>query len=408
MNQKLLQDYARLIVRKGINVEKGEIVWINAQLDQPDFVTIVVEECYKAGAKEVEVRWTHDPVAKLSYKYEKVSTLGDVNSIALARYKYRLKKLPTILHIISDDPDAMKGVNQKKLSQARSKTYRKVKKYIDQLESKYKWCIAAVPGLRWAEKVFPDLKGNDAIDKLWDMIFLTSRVDGNDPIVNWEKHNEFLINQRNKLENLKLHKLYYKSSNGTDFSVELIPGVRWGGGVENIPNKGEFNPNIPSEEVFTTPYAGRCEGTLVASKPLSYNGEIIDEFSITFENGKVSKVSARKNQSLLEKMVSMDEGAGMLGEVALVPYDSPIRQSNTLFYNTLFDENAACHFAVGIGFRELLPDSEEMSADEVKAHGINSSMIHVDFMVGTRDLNIVGEDKNGNKTHIFKDGNWAI
>lgn len=408
MKKELLSDYARLIVRKGINVQKGEIVWVNAQLDQPDFVELVVKECYKAGAKEVVVRWSHDPVRKLSYKYETVSTLGSVDSIALARYKYMVKKLPTILHIISDDPDAMKGVNQKKISKARSLTYVKTKKYIDQIESKYKWCIAAVPGLKWAEKVFPELKGNDAIEKLWEMILFTSRVDGNDPVANWEKHNSFLISQRNKLENLKLKKLYYKSANGTDFSVELIPGVHWGGGVENIFDKGEFNPNIPSEEVFTTPYAGRCEGTLVASKPLSYNGEIIDNFSVTFTNGKVSKVTAQKNQALLEKMVAMDEGASMLGEVALVPFESPIRQSGILFYNTLFDENAACHFALGLGFRELLPDSSELTPDEVKAKGINSSMIHVDFMIGTKDLSIVGEDGNGQKTQIFRDGNWAI
>jgi len=408
MNQKLLQDYARLIVRKGINVQKGEIVWIYADLDQPDFVTLTAEQCYKAGAKEVVLNWSHDPVVKLGYKYQTLATLGSVSPITLAKLKYRLKKMPIMLYLISEDPDAMKGVNQSKISKARAKTYPKIKKYLDQLDGKYKWCIAAIPGIKWAEKVFPNSKGEEAVEKLWEKILFTSRVDGNDPVVNWEKHNGFLINQRTKLESLKLSKLFYKSANGTDFSVELIPGVRWGGGVETAPNKGEFNPNIPSEEVFTTPYAGRCDGTLVASKPLSYNGEIIDGFSVTFENGKVVKVSAKKNQKLLEKMVAMDEGSGMLGEVALVPYDSPIRQSNTLFYNTLFDENAACHFALGRGFRELLPDSENLTADEVKAKGINSSMIHVDFMVGTRDLNIIGEDKNGQKTQIFKDGNWAI
>ncbi|HPY79693.1 MAG TPA: aminopeptidase [Bacilli bacterium] len=408
MKEKLLHDYAKLIVRKGINVQKGEIVWVYPQLDQPDFVTMVVEECYKAGAKNVVVYWSHDQISRLAYKYETVSSLADVNSIAIARLKYRLKKMPTMLYLISDDPDAFKGVNQAKISKARAKSYPKIKKYLDQLDSKYKWCIAAVPGLKWAEKVFPDVKGVDAIEKLWEKILFTSRVDGNDPVENWNKHNEFLISQRNKLESLKLRKLHYKSANGTNFSVELIPGVRWGGGVETAPNKGEFNPNIPSEEVFTTPLAGRCEGTLFASKPLSYNGEIIDGFSITFKNGKVVKVHAEKNQGLLEKMVAMDEGAAKLGEVALVPYDSPIRQSNTLFYNTLFDENAACHFALGRGFRELLPDSENMSAGEVEAKGINSSMIHVDFMVGTKDLSIVGEDEKGHKTQIFKDGNWSI
>lgn len=408
MKQELLQDYARLIVKKGINVQKGEIVWVNAQLDQPDFVTMVVEECYKAGAKEVVVRWFHDPIKKISYKYESIATLGSVDSILLARYKYMVKKLPTVLHIISDDPDAMKGVNQKKVGKSRAKMYGKIKKYVDQIDSKYKWCIAAVPGVKWAEKVFPSLKGEEAIEKLWEMILFTSRVDGHDPVENWNQHNQFLISQRDKLEALKLTKLYYKDPNGTDFSVSLNPEVRWGGGVEVAPNKGEFNPNIPSEEVFTTPLAGHCEGILVASKPLSYNGEIIDQFSITFKDGKAVKVNAKKNQALLEKMIAMDEGASMLGEVALVPYDSPIRESEILFYNTLFDENAACHIALGLGFRDLLPDSENLSAEEVKAKGINSSMIHVDFMVGTKSLSIIGEDAQGQKTQIFKNGNWAI
>ena len=179
-----------------------------------------------------------------------------------------------------------------------------------------------------------------------------------------------------------------------------------GAGVETAPNKGEFNPNIPTEEVFTTPYAGRCEGTLVASKPLSYNGELIEDFSITFKDGKVSEVHARKNQKLLEHMVSMDEGASMLGEVALVPYTSPINLSGLLFYNTLYDENAACHVALGIGFKELL--DVNLTTEQAKEKGINDSMIHVDFMVGTKDLDIVGVDAKGNKHQIFKDGEWAI
>ena len=205
---------------------------------------------------------------------------------------------------------------------------------------------------------------------------------------------------------MDLRKLYYKASNGTDFEVELIPGISWGAGIEDAPNKGSFNPNIPSEEVFTTPMAGHCEGTLVASKPLSYNGELIEDFSVTFKNGKVSEVHAKKNQKLLEQMIAMDEGASMLGEVALVPYTSPINQSGILFFNTLYDENAACHVALGMGFKELLDIN--LSTEEAKAKGINDSMIHVDFMVGTKDLDIVGVDAKGQKHQIFKDGEWAF
>lgn len=408
MEEKLLRDYARLIAREGGHVIKGDEVWINAGLEQPDFVTMVVEECYKAGAKSVTVYWHHDPASKLSYKYETVSSLAKVSPMQLAKFKYWVKKLPTVIHIISDDPDAMKGVNQNKVTKSMAKRYPKIKPYREAMDGKYKWTIAAVPGKAWAKKVFPKLKDEEAMEQLWAAILKTSRVDGNDPVQNWEEHNAFLVNQRKKLESLGLKKLIYSASNGTDFQVELVNKMSWGGGVEFAPDKGQFNPNIPSEEVFTTPMAGKAEGTLVASKPLSYNGELIEDFSISFKDGKVCAVKARKNQALLEKMVKMDEGASMLGEVALVPFESPINQTGLLFYETLFDENACCHVALGAGFPELYPGALDMTAEKRKEIGINNSMIHVDFMIGTRDLSIVGIDKNDKKVQIFKDGTWAI
>ncbi len=408
MEEKLLRDYARLIACEGGHVLKGDEVWINANLDQPDFVTMVVEECYKAGAKTVTVYWHHDPVQKLGYKYQTLGNLSKVSPMTITKFKYWVKKLPTVIHIISDDPDAMKGVNQNKVTKSIAKSYPKVKPYREAIDGKYKWCIAAVPSKPWAKKVFPKLSEEEAVEQLWAAILKTSRVDGNDPVKNWEDHNAFLVNQRKKLESFKLKKLIYSASNGTDFQVELVDNMSWGGGVEFAPNKGQFNPNIPSEEVFTTPMRGKAEGTLVASKPLSYNGELIEDFSISFKDGKVCGVKARKNQALLEKMVSMDEGAAMLGEVALVPFESPINQTGLLFYETLFDENAACHVALGAGFPELYPGALEMTTEQRKEIGINNSMIHVDFMVGTRDLSIVGIDKDGKKIQIFKDGTWAI
>lgn len=406
MDIKLLKDYARLIAQLGGNVQKGDEVWIEAGLDQPDFVYMVVEECYLLGAKKVDVRFSYDPLAKLHYQYMTVGELSKVSPMVISRYKYFSKKLPTRIYLISDDPDGLKGINQAKMAKSTAKSYPKIKKYRDIADGKYKWCIAGVAGKAWAKKVFPNVSEEEAVEKLWEAILMTSRVDGNDPIENWNKHNAFLVQQRNKLGRLDLRKLYYKASNGTDFEVELIPGISWGAGVEEAPNKGQFNPNIPTEEVFTSPMAGKCEGTLVASKPLSYNGQLIEDFSLTFKKGKVVEVHAKKNQKLLEKMVSMDEGASMLGEVALVPYTSPINLSGILFYNTLYDENAACHVALGHGFKELL--DVNLSNEEAKEKGINDSMIHVDFMVGTKDLNIIGEDAKGNRHQIFKDGEWAI
>ena len=406
MEKSLLRSYARLIAEMGGHIVKGDEVWIEAELDQPEFITMLVEECYKCGARAVEVRWSHDPLVKFHYKYMKLSDLSKIPPYSMARIKYMVKKLPVRIYITSEDPDALNGVNQMKMAKARAKSYPKIKKYVDAANGKYKWCIAGVPGKAWAKKVFPDLSEEEAVEKLWEAILHTSRVDENGAVENWKKHNDFLIKQRTKLKELDLRKLYYKASNGTDFEVDLIPGISWGAGVEEAPGKGEFNPNIPSEEVFTTPMRGKCEGTLVASKPLSYNGELIEDFSITFKDGKVSEVHARKNQKLLEQMVSMDEGAAMLGEVALVPYTSPIRETGILFYNTLYDENAACHVALGMGFKELL--DVNLSTEEALEKGINDSMIHVDFMVGTKDLDIVGVDAKGQKHQIFKDGEWAI
>lgn len=406
MEEKLLRDYARLIAQEGGHIVKGDEVWIEAGLDQPEFVYMVVEECYKCGAKNVSVRFTYDELARLDYKYMTLGQLSKVSPMAMARFKYMAKKLPVRIYLISEDPDGLKGINQAKMAKANMKRYPKIKPYREAADGKYKWCIAGVPGKAWAKKMFPKLSDEEAIEKLWEAILKTSRVDGNDPVKNWEEHNAFLVKQRNKLKDLDLRKLYYKAGNGTDFEIDLIPGISWGAGVEEAPGKGQFNPNIPTEEVFTTPYRGRCKGTLVASKPLSYNGELIEDFSLRFENGKVVEVHARKNQKLLEHMVSMDEGASMLGEVALVPYTSPINLSGLLFYNTLYDENAACHVALGVGFKELL--DVNLTTEEAKEKGINDSMIHVDFMIGTKDMNIVGEDANGKKYQIFKDGEWAI
>ena len=339
---------------------------------------------------------------------ETISELASVTPMQVAKFKYWVKKLPVVIHIVSDDPDAMKGVSQAKVAKSMAKRYPKIKKYRDAIDGKYKWCIAAVPGKAWAKKVFPKLDDKKAVEALWDAILKTSRVDGNDPVKNWDDHNNFLIGQREKLEKLNLRKLVYKASNGTDFKVELVEKMHWGGGVEVIPGKGQFNPNIPSEEVFTTPMRGKAEGTLVASKPLSYQGQLIEDFSISFKDGKVCSVKARKNQSLLEKMVNMDEGASMIGEVALVPFESPINQTGILFYETLFDENACCHVALGAGFPDLYPGGIEMNMEQRKEVGINDSMIHVDCMVGTRDLSIIGIDKDGKEIQIFKDGTWAI
>ena len=407
MELERLREYAELLAKKGINVLPGEEVWINCGLDQVEFVRLVVEECYKAGAKKVRVRFSDNKISRLNYEYMSLGELSKVSEYFISEYKYMVKHLPSMLHIVSDDPDAFKGIKQSILSKCSMKVRKKVKPYRDLMDGKYKWCIAAVPSKEWARIIFKGKEDDEAVELLWNAILSTSRVDGH-AVENWEKHNRTLLNHCEKLNSLDLHYLEYKSSNGTNFKVELIKGARWGGGAEYTDDNRIYNPNIPSEEVFTSPLAGSCEGIVYASKPLSYNGQLIEGFSIRFENGRAVEVKAKKNQKLLEQMIAMDDGAAKLGEVALVPYDSPIQNSGILFYETLFDENAACHLALGHGFKELLPNGASLTNEEAKELGLNDSMIHVDFMIGTKDLEIIGTSFDGKKTTIFKDGNWAI
>lgn len=407
MKKTLLKSYAELIAKKGVNVQKGQEVLIMCGLDQPEFVSMVVESLYKNGAKKVYVDWSYDELTKLHVKYQSEETLGRLDKVAMEKLKWRSSELPAHLYLVSDNPDGLKGVNMEKYMKAQQSKMKVIKPYRDKMESKYQWCIAAVPGKEWAQKVFPDLPTQKAIEKLWEAILEASRAYG-DPIKNWDKHNLNVKAKCTALNNMHLTKLHYTSSNGTDFIVWLNEKGKFNGGFDTTLSGVDFNPNIPSEEVFTSPKAGKAEGIVYATKPLSYNGQLIENFYIKFENGRVSEVHAEKNQPLLEQMVAIDEGAKMLGECALVPYDSPINNTNILFYETLFDENACCHLALGRGFPDCLYGFEKMSKKEQCDNGINDSQIHVDFMIGSDDLQIVGTDKRGNEVLIFKDGNWAF
>ncbi len=414
MKKTVLRAYAKLIAHSGVSVRKKDIVIINAGLDQPEFVNMVVEECYRAGAQKVIVDWSYPAVSKTNIKYQKPAVLGKVESFEEERLKYRLEKNPAMIYLLSDDPNAFKGIDQKKHANAMKEKMKVIKPYRDQMDNKYKWCIAAVPGKAWAKMVFPGVRACIAVEKLWEAILYTSRVidkDGNllDPIAEWDKHNASFAEKCKVLNEAGLISLEYKAANGTDLKVGLMEqGIFLGGGEYTLGTNEYFNPNIPTEEVFTTPKAGVCEGIVYSSMPLSYNGEIIDNFSLSFEGGKVVEAKAEKNEALLREMIGMDEGAAMLGECALVPHDSPIQNSGIMFYETLFDENASCHFAIGRGFTNAVRDYDKYTNEEMKEMGVNDSAIHVDFMIGTADMSIVGVRKNGERFEIFKNGNWAF
>lgn len=408
MKKTVMQKYAKLIARKGINVKKGQEVIVSASLDQPEFVKMVVEECYRAGASKVTVEWSFQPITKLHYRYRSLKTLSTFEKWEIEKLEHKCETLPATIYIESDDPDGLKGIDQTKVSKASQAKYPIIKPYHDKMDNKYQWCIAAVPGEAWAKKVFPGERTSKAVEKLWNAILYTSRADGDDPVKAWEEHNADLKTRFEYLNSLGIESLHYTASNGTDFTVGLIPDALFMGGSELTLDGREFNPNIPSEEVFTSPMKGKAEGVVHATRPLSYRGELIENFSVRFENGKAVEVHAEKGEDLLKQMISMDENAAYLGECALVPFDSPIRNSEITFYNTLFDENACCHLAFGRGFENCIKDFDKYTLEECRQKGINDSLIHVDFMIGSEDLNITAHTRDGKDVAIFKDGNWAF
>ncbi len=407
MKQTILRKYARLIARIGVNVQKGQEVLIYSDLDQPRFVELLVDECYKAGAKKVKVEFSYQPLEKLHVRHQTVTTMAKVEAWEKARLQHYVDILPCRIYLDSEDPDGLRGINQEKVARAEQKSWPIIKPFVDAMENKYQWCIAAVPGAAWAKKVFPGLPKGRAIEKLWEAILFTSRVT-EDPVAAWEAHNRDLHERCAYLNSLGIRELRYKGDNGTDLTVGMIPEAVFKAGRDASRQGIEFNCNIPTEECYISPMRGKAEGIVYATKPLSYQGELIENFSVRFENGKAVEVKAEKNQALLERMISMDEGAAYLGECALVPVNSPISESGLLFYNTLFDENAACHLALGMGFADTIENFEDKTLEECRALGINDSMNHEDFMIGYEGLDIDAVTRDGRTVPVFRRGKWAF
>ena len=407
MKKSILREYAKLIVRCGINVRKGQDVMIHAGLDQPEFVKLVVEEAYKAKARKVTVEWSYDALAKIHVRYQSVKTLSEVPQWQKERQEYYCETLPARIHIVSEDPDGMKGMDFAKMAKARKISYPILKSYIDRRDGYQQWCIAAVPGVAWAKKVFPGLPKGQAVEKLWEAILSASRVT-DDPVKAWDDHNADLKKRCDYLNSLSIRSLHYTADNGTDLTVGMIPEAMFCGGGEVSRQGIFFNPNIPTEECFISPMRGQAEGIVYSTMPLSYNGQLIENFSLRFENGKAVEAKAEKGEELLNTMITMDEGAAYLGECALVPQHSPIAESGLLFYETLFDENASCHLAMGAGYADTIRDHHSKTLQECQNLGINDSMIHVDFMIGCDSMNIDAICEDGKVVPIFRNGNWAF
>ena len=405
----LLQKYAELIVRTGANVQPGQVVQLAVSVEQHEFAALMIEECYKAGAKKVNVDWLYDAQSRLNYLYADQEVLSTVLPWEEAKMKQMVEDLPCRIFIASDDPDAMNGIDPQKLSAVAQSRSKVMKPYRNAIDGKHQWVIAAYPSVKWAKKCFPELTDDQAVDKLWEAILRTVRVrEDNDPVAAWKAHTDFIEEKAAWMNAQGFSSLRYMSANGTDFTVELIPGAKWeGAGAFNTVNGAFYIPNMPTEEIFTSPMAGKCEGTLVAVKPLSWNSQLIENFSITFKDGRAVSCRAEKGQELLEKMIKMDENAAMLGELALVPKESPVNQCGFLFYETLFDENACCHVALGMGFKEVLPGGDDLTVAQAQEQGVNDSIIHVDFMIGADDLSIDGVRPDGSTEPIFRNGMWT-
>lgn len=409
MKKSLLKAYAELIVVSGINLKKNQDVVLSAGVENENFAAMVVESCYKHGARRVIINWASDKIDRVTYKKGKTKNLSIVFPFEEAKAQYEVDNLPARIWLDDADPDGLTGIDVQKMQEIRKARMKVLYPYRLKVENKSQWCIAGVPGKAWAKKVFPNLSTKKAIEALWEKILLTSRaLDGNG-IQNWVEHDEDFKHRFEHLNSLNLRSLHYTAkSNGTDLTVGLIPNMHWLGGGEATLDGTYFQPNIPSEEIFTTPMKGKAEGIVYSAKPLSYNGTLIEDFWVKFHDGKAVEVGAKKGEEALRSILTVDENSAYLGECAIVPYDSPINNTGILFYNTLFDENAACHLALGMGFENLYPNFEKYTHEELVNLGINSSRSHVDFMVGVKDLCIVGTDDKGKQIEIFHNGAWAF
>ncbi len=407
-HQEKLHEYARLIVKTGANVQNDQLVLINCAVENFEFGRMVVNEAYQAGAKDVIVFWNDVKTSRLRYDNVSLEVLEEIpNWLAESRNYYAAQKA-AVISIVGNDPEAYKGVDSEKLkanSKASAKAFEPY--YKKMMNSEFQWCVVAVPERKWAQKVFPELGEQEAVEKLWDAIFEAVRIGQEDAVKAWNDHKAFLAQKCKILNTAHFDALHYQNSLGTDFTVGLQKDHIWEGGGEFTPEQIYFFANMPTEEIFTAPDRNRAEGKLVSSLPLSYQGNIIEHFSLTFHEGKVIAFEAEKGAEFLKNLIETDEGSHRLGEVALVPYDSPISNTGILFYDTLFDENASCHFALGECYPTNIKDGGKMTKAELIAAGGNQSDTHVDFMIGTKDLSITGITKEGQKVCIFKNGNWA-
>ncbi|TAA71762.1 aminopeptidase [Planococcus salinarum] len=407
LNDKLTR-YAELAVKVGVNIQPNQQLYIAASLEAAPLVRLIVKKAYETGAKQVFVDWNDDAVSRLRFEMAPEESFSEFPSWKVQEREQLAEQGAAFMSIVSQSPDLLQGIDSKRIAASQKATGQALNKYRQYVQSdKISWTVLAAPSKAWAAKVFPDVPEDQQIEALWDAILKAVRADLEEPIEAWKEHDELLHTKVDYLNGKKYAKLHYTSPE-TDLEVALPKGHLWCG-AGSINEKGDaFMANMPTEEVFTVPQKDGVNGYVSSTKPLSYGGNIIDEFKVTFKDGRITEVAAKQGEDVLKQLVDTDEGSHYLGEVALVPHQSPISASNILFYNTLFDENASNHFAIGSAYSFCLEGGKKMSSEELLQHGLNQSITHVDFMVGSEKMDIDGILEDGTREPIFRNGNWAF
>ena len=407
--ERQIDKYVELVIQKGINIQKGQILVINSPVEVYDFTRKLVKQAYELGASEVVVHWNDEVVGKYKYVYGAEDIFDTFPEWQKESMEYYRKKGAAFLSVYATDPDILKEVDKTRVARFQKAKSLALKEYYENvMGNSNQWCVISVPTQAWAKRVFPELSTEVAILEMWKLILKIVRADKENPILEWENHLNTLKARMDYLNKKRFAKLIYRNSLGTNLEIGLPEGHKWISGGEKSKAGVEFVANIPTEEIFTMPHREKVNGVVVSSKPLIYGGSVIDKFTLTFKDGEVINYSAEVGEEILEKLLSMDENSKYLGEVALVEYDSPISKSERVFYNTLFDENASCHLAFGGAYPVCLENSEGQSEEELKERGMNNSLTHEDFMIGTEDMEIVGIDSEGRETIIMKNGNFVF
>ena len=405
---KNLEKYAELAVKVGVNIQKGQSLVINATLEAAELVRLIVKKAYETGALNVIVNWNDDFISRTKYDLAPDEAFLEYPVWRAKEMEDLAEKGAAFMSVISSSPDLLKGVNPERIANFQKAAGKALSHYRKAIQSdKVSWTVIAAASQDWAAKVFPNEPSDNQVNKLWEAIFKSVRVDTENPVEAWKKHDETLHEKVHYLNEKRYKELHYTAP-GTDLTIELPEKHLWVGAGSVNESGHEFMANMPTEEVFTVPLKIGVNGTVASTKPLSYGGNIIDRFSVTFENGKIVGVKAEEGEEILKRLVETDEGSHYLGEVALVPYNSPISQSNVLFFNTLFDENASNHLAIGSAYAFCIEGGKKMSSEELAENGLNESITHVDFMIGSKDMDIDGVTVDGKTEPIFRAGNWAF